>query len=140
MDAFRQHRPGRFAHRRWPIDHKAGSVGSTYAIYAHVQRGTNDIPTLLQEQQYETVVYIQPLCLKSTRGTRLTCRRWHGCLFGRFNMTLSQKDLVIDRQVRNWVLLPLTVSVFVLLLLRQFASAVRLFMVVSEHCCCGQSP
>lgn len=36
-----------------------------------------------------------------------------------------EKDLVIDRQVRNWVLLPLTVSVFLLLLLRQFASAVR---------------
>ncbi|KAI8104654.1 hypothetical protein M9434_003207 [Picochlorum sp. BPE23] len=34
----------------------------------------------------------------------------------------SDHDLVIDREVRNWVLLPLTVSVFLLLLLRQFAS------------------
>lgn len=39
----------------------------------------------------------------------------------------SDHDLVIDREVRNWVLLPLTVSVFLLLLLRQFASVVRAY-------------
>jgi hypothetical protein len=36
---------------------------------------------------------------------------------------LSQ-DLVIDRDVRNWVLIPLTLSVFLLMLLRQYASVV----------------
>lgn len=35
-------------------------------------------------------------------------------------------DLVIDRDVRNWVLIPLTLSVFLLLLLRQYISIVGL--------------
>ena len=33
-------------------------------------------------------------------------------------------ELVIDRDVRNWVLIPLTVSVLLLMLLRQYASVV----------------
>ena len=40
-------------------------------------------------------------------------------------MTRLENTLVIDTEIRNWVLLPLTVSVFLLLLLRQFASVVR---------------
>lgn len=37
---------------------------------------------------------------------------------------MINKDLVIDRDVRDWVLLPLTVTVFLLSLLRQYASVV----------------
>lgn len=33
-------------------------------------------------------------------------------------------DLVIDQDVRNWVLIPLTISVMLLMLLRQYASVV----------------
>jgi hypothetical protein len=34
-------------------------------------------------------------------------------------------DLVLDSEIKYWVLLPLTVSVLLLMLLRQFASVVR---------------
>lgn len=37
---------------------------------------------------------------------------------------MMSQDLVIDREVRNWVLIPLTLSVFLLMLLRQYASVV----------------
>jgi len=37
-------------------------------------------------------------------------------------MLEDSSGLVIDRDVRNWVLIPLTVSVLLLLLLRQYAS------------------
>lgn len=33
-------------------------------------------------------------------------------------------DLVIDAEVRNWVLIPLTVTVMLLMLLRQYMSVV----------------
>lgn len=36
----------------------------------------------------------------------------------------DSSGLVIDRDVRNWVLIPLTVSVLLLLLLRQYASVI----------------
>ena len=45
---------------------------------------------------------------------------------------MVSQDLVIDQDVRNWVLIPLTLSVFLLMLLRQYASVVsRLF--ISMH-------
>lgn len=37
---------------------------------------------------------------------------------------VATQDLVIDRDVRNWVLIPLTLSVMLLMLLRQYASVV----------------
>ena len=37
---------------------------------------------------------------------------------------MIEQGLVIDRDVRNWVLIPLTLSVMLLMLLRQYASVV----------------
>jgi len=39
---------------------------------------------------------------------------------------MIQEGLVIDRDVRNWVLIPLTLSVMLLMLLRQYASVVSI--------------
>lgn len=33
-------------------------------------------------------------------------------------------DLVLDRDVRDWVLVPLTVSIFLMMLIRQYATQV----------------
>jgi hypothetical protein len=42
--------------------------------------------------------------------------------------TMGGGDLVIDQEVRNWVLIPLTICVMLLMLLRQYLS------VVSNRC------
>ncbi len=40
-------------------------------------------------------------------------------------MTAAGTDLVLDRDVRDWVLIPLTFSVILMMLLRQYATQAR---------------
>ena len=37
---------------------------------------------------------------------------------------VSQNDLVLDRDVRDWVLVPLTLSIFLMMLIRQYVTQV----------------
>jgi hypothetical protein len=37
-------------------------------------------------------------------------------------------DLILDRDVRDWVLVPLTVSIFLMMLIRQYATQVTLIV------------
>ena len=38
---------------------------------------------------------------------------------------VTQDDLVLDRDVRDWVLVPLTVSIFLMMLIRQYVTQVN---------------
>ena len=38
-------------------------------------------------------------------------------------------DIVLDRDVRDWVLVPLTAAIFLMMLIRQYATQVR------QHAC-----
>lgn len=37
----------------------------------------------------------------------------------------GQSDLVLDRDVRDWVLVPLTLSIFLMMLIRQYVTQVN---------------
>ena len=39
---------------------------------------------------------------------------------------VAQGDLVLDRDVRDWVLVPLTLSIFLMMLIRQYVTQVCL--------------
>ena len=38
---------------------------------------------------------------------------------------MAASDLVLDRDVRDWVLIPVTVAIFLMMLIRQYISQVR---------------
>ncbi len=38
---------------------------------------------------------------------------------------MSSEDLVLDRKVRDWVVVPLTLCILLMMLLRQYVSKVR---------------
>ena len=40
--------------------------------------------------------------------------------------TMSSEDLVLDRKVRDWVVVPLTLCILLMMLLRQYVSKVRI--------------
>ncbi len=39
---------------------------------------------------------------------------------------MSSEDLVLDRKVRDWVVVPLTLCILLMMLLRQYVSKVRI--------------
>ena len=49
--------------------------------------------------------------------------------------TMAGGDLVIDQEVRNWVLIPLTICVMLLMLLRQYLSVVSIYLSLPTVAC-----
>ena len=47
---------------------------------------------------------------------------------------MAASDLVLDRDVRDWVLIPLTVSIFLMMLIRQYVSQVSALLPASDLC------
>ena len=45
---------------------------------------------------------------------------------------MSSEDLVLDRKVRDWVVVPLTLCILLMMLLRQYVSKVRFCTVCSS--------
>ncbi len=44
---------------------------------------------------------------------------------------MASEDLVLDRKVRDWVVVPLTLCILLMMLLRQYVSKVRICTVCS---------
>ena len=46
---------------------------------------------------------------------------------------MAVQDLVLDRDVRNWVLIPLTLVIFLMMLIRQYATSVSSLDLISFY-------
>ena len=46
---------------------------------------------------------------------------------------MGAQDILLDRDVRDWVLVPLTISIFLMMLIRQYATQVTNMIFAKAH-------